>query len=135
MLVIFLLTITLTLFLILSASKDNSNPEREETTPQEPEKEQTMLPEPEKEQTMLPEPETIDEYYASIDYSCQADSDCEVKDVHNCCGYFPACANINSNTNPDFVRSACEKEGLGSVCGFPAINNGCKCEDNTCKPN
>lgn len=73
---------------------------------------------------------SLDKYYEGIDYSCSADADCDIKDVHNCCGYFPKCVNKNAKTDPDYVRKACG-EGLASVCGFPAID-GCKCAEKKC---
>ncbi|GEM_PF-2014555 len=74
----------------------------------------------------------LEEYYASIDYSCYTDSDCEVKDVHNCCGFYPGCANKNAITDPDKVREICASEGLSSVCGFPTIY-ACECVQNKCE--
>jgi len=75
---------------------------------------------------------SLDKYYSSIDYSCNTDSDCEIKDIHNCCGYYPGCVNKNAKTDPDFVRKACIIEGVGSICGFPSID-GCECVENKCR--
>lgn len=77
-------------------------------------------------------PSNLEEYYASIDYSCNTDSDCEIKDVHNCCGFYPECTNKNAITDPDKVREFCASEGLSSVCGFPTIY-ACDCVQNKCK--
>jgi hypothetical protein len=35
----------------------------------------------------------LNEYYDNNDYSCRTDSDCEIKDIHNCCEYDPKCVN------------------------------------------
>jgi hypothetical protein len=71
------------------------------------------------------------DYENSIDYSCNQDIDCKIKDVHNCCGYYPKCVNENVIVNSDFVKEACEKEGLVSVCGYPTVNY-CVCEQSRC---
>ena len=76
--------------------------------------------------------ESLEEYYASLDYECNVDEDCEVKDKHNCCGYYPDCMNVDAVVAPEFVRQACGDEGLSGVCGFPSIDE-CKCIDNQCK--
>lgn len=75
---------------------------------------------------------TLEEYSAIINYSCDADSDCEIKDVRNCCGYYPECVNINAKVDPDFVNKACGEESMGSICGFPSID-ACKCVNNKCQ--
>lgn len=63
--------------------------------------------------------------------TCKVDSDCVVKDVGNCCGYFPACVHRNSPTDPAGVRAQCEKNGMASVCGFQEIP-ACRCVRNQC---
>ena len=83
-----------------------------------------------------PEPTSYNnlaEYYASRDYSCNLDSDCEIKDVHNCCGYYPECVNKNFETNPEYVRKSCDLQtGGGSACGYLTISS-CQCIQNKCK--
>ncbi|MBM3231854.1 hypothetical protein FJZ21_00550 [Candidatus Pacearchaeota archaeon] len=74
----------------------------------------------------------LEEYALSIDYSCNKDSDCVIKDIHNCCGYYPACANKNARTDPDFVSKFCSEEGLYSVCGWASIKS-CGCLNNKCQ--
>lgn len=64
--------------------------------------------------------------------SCQTDSDCVVKDIGNCCGYFPACVNKNSPTDPEGVKAKCAKEGISSICGFQEIES-CSCVQGSCK--
>ncbi len=66
-----------------------------------------------------------------VDRSCKLDADCEVKNVGNCCGYFPACVNRASPTFPEQVRARCEAEGTLSVCGFEEIR-GCRCVEGRC---
>lgn len=73
----------------------------------------------------------LSDYYNSIDYSCTQNLDCEIKDVSNCCGYYPECVNKNAIVNSTFVMEECQKEALGGACGFPSINT-CKCENNLC---
>ena len=59
-----------------------------------------------------------------IDYSCNIDSDCEIKNVGNLCGYYPQCV------NKDFIPNPPELDSV--VCGFPAID-GCKCIASKCR--
>ncbi len=66
-----------------------------------------------------------------VDYSCTTDAHCTVKDVGNCCGYYPACVNVNSPTDPEGVKARCAKEGMMGVCGFPAIDS-CSCVNGQC---
>lgn len=68
----------------------------------------------------------------AVDYSCTVDADCAVKNVGNCCGYYPACVNRDSPTFPEQVRERCEAEGMMGVCGFPDIT-ACQCVDNRCE--
>lgn len=75
---------------------------------------------------------TLDEYKASIDYSCRSDSDCTIKDVRNCCGYYPKCVNLNAGADPEFVAAACAREGLASACGYPSID-ACRCIESHCE--
>lgn len=67
-----------------------------------------------------------------VDYSCSTDADCAVKDVGNCCGYYPACVNVDSPTFPVRVKARCQQEGMVSVCGFPAIES-CVCRAGRCE--
>ncbi len=69
----------------------------------------------------------------AINTSCQTDSDCTVKDVGNCCGYYPACVNASAVTDPESVRRQCEKDGMASVCGFEDIS-ACQCRESVCVP-
>ncbi len=66
-----------------------------------------------------------------VNRSCKTDADCTVKDVGNCCGYYPACVNINAKTDPKAVQAQCAKSGMASVCGFPEISD-CKCVKGQC---
>ena len=60
----------------------------------------------------------------NIDYSCDMDADCEIKNVGNYCGYDPLCVNKNFSPNPPELSSA--------VCGFADID-WCECVENKCK--
>jgi len=66
-----------------------------------------------------------------LDKSCRTDADCEVKDVGNCCGYYPACVNKDSQTDPAGARAQCRSKGRVGVCGFPAISS-CECHNGQC---
>jgi hypothetical protein len=67
-----------------------------------------------------------------VDYSCSVDADCTVKNVGNCCGYYPACVNRDSPTFPELVQQRCEAEGMSSICGFPTIER-CTCIAGRCE--
>jgi hypothetical protein len=67
-----------------------------------------------------------------VDFSCQSDADCAVKNVGNCCGYYPACVNRNSPTDPQGVQAQCAKKGMMSVCGFQEIAS-CTCQAGRCE--
>ncbi len=66
-----------------------------------------------------------------IDLSCTVASDCEIKNVGNCCGYYPRCVNKDFEPNPEAVKAKCEREGMMGVCGFPEIRS-CACEKGQC---
>jgi hypothetical protein len=66
-----------------------------------------------------------------VDYSCRTDADCAVKNVGNCCGYYPACVNVDSPTFPEQVKADCAKNDMMAVCGFADIA-GCQCIEGRC---
>ncbi|HJW46144.1 MAG TPA: hypothetical protein VJ484_06605 [Lysobacter sp.] len=68
----------------------------------------------------------------TIDATCKTDADCTVKNVGNCCGYYPACVNVNSPTDPQGVQARCAREGMASVCGFQEIS-ACSCKQGHCE--
>jgi hypothetical protein len=68
----------------------------------------------------------------AVDLGCKTDADCTVKNVGNCCGYYPACVNVNSPTDPKGVQAECAKKGMMSVCGFPEISS-CSCRQGKCE--
>jgi hypothetical protein len=78
------------------------------------------------------QPATLDEYHTQIDYSCTADAECVVKDVHNCCGYFPKCVNADATVDADLVQQLCADEELFGICGFEEIES-CACVDQRCE--
>ncbi|WP_407060848.1 hypothetical protein [Agrilutibacter terrestris] len=67
-----------------------------------------------------------------VDFSCKRDADCAVKNVGNCCGYYPACVNRDSPTDPQGVQAQCAKKGMMSVCGFQEISS-CSCQAGRCE--
>ncbi|WP_269790193.1 hypothetical protein [Stenotrophomonas sp. Iso1] len=66
-----------------------------------------------------------------VDQRCRTDADCTVKNVGNCCGYYPACVNVASRTDPAGVQASCQAKGMMSVCGFAEIS-GCSCVEGQC---
>ncbi len=73
----------------------------------------------------------LDAYYSQINYSCSVDTDCEVQNVGNCCGYYPRCVNTKAKVDPDLANLICQKEGIASACGFAEIDT-CKCIKGQC---
>ena len=67
-----------------------------------------------------------------LDHSCRTNADCAVKNVGSCCGYSPACVNVNSPTDPKGVQAECAKKGMMSVCGFKDIS-ACSCNAGHCE--
>ena len=67
-----------------------------------------------------------------VDYSCTTDADCTIKDIGNCCGYYPACVNVDSPTFPEQVKARCQETGTSGVCGFPSLV-GCRCTQGRCE--
>ncbi len=86
---------------------------------------QATPPSPVAEQTSPATPPVV------VDTSCKVDADCTVKNVGNCCGYYPSCVNVNSATDPAGVQASCQAKGMMSVCGFPEIQ-GCSCVQGKC---
>lgn len=64
--------------------------------------------------------------------TCRVDADCAVKNVGNCCGYYPACVNRESPVFPERVKAECAKKAMSSICGFPDIN-ACSCVAGRCE--
>ena len=62
---------------------------------------------------------------------CEVDSDCIVKDVHNCCGYYPGCVNRDYVPDIEAVVRRCAELGIASVCGYPD-NPHCQCREHSC---
>jgi len=58
--------------------------------------------------------------------TCTVNSDCVVKDVGNCCGYYPKCVHYMHYPDPAAVKKACEENGMGSACGWIVID-ACAC--------
>lgn len=63
---------------------------------------------------------------------CRVDADCVVKDVGNCCGYYPACVHRDQPTFPERVQAECAKTGAVGICGYPEIS-ACRCNAGTCE--
>lgn len=77
------------------------------------------------------QPRPISNDPTAVNRSCKTDADCTVKDLGNCCGYYPACVNVDAKTDPKAVQAQCAKTGMASVCGFPEIS-GCQCVKGQC---
>ncbi len=80
---------------------------------------------------------SLEEYYDSIDYSCNTDSDCVKKDIRKCCGLDYACVNKGAVVDPQAVRELCAKEGLVSTCDSirdAGLVYSCNCIQDKCQP-
>jgi len=69
---------------------------------------------------------------ATVDARCETDADCAVKNVGNCCGYFPACVHEDAAVDPEAVKAQCQKDGTMGICGFREIS-ACRCNKGTCE--
>jgi len=65
-------------------------------------------------------------YYDSLDSSCKSDSECVVKNVGNCCGYYPMCTNKDSVLDPTEVASICSGQN-NTDCRLTIISY-CRCQ-------
>jgi hypothetical protein len=74
----------------------------------------------------------LDVLQSEAPYACQTDADCVVKNVGNCCGYYPRCVNQDFVADPAGVSEACKREGMSSVCGFEEPT-GCACIAGRCQ--
>jgi len=77
-------------------------------------------------------PSNLSDYYNGINYSCQQDSDCVIKDLHNCCGVGYHCVNKNAFVYPDFVEAQCVKEEVAVNCDKVNLPEACECENDKC---
>ena len=66
-----------------------------------------------------------------LNFSCNSDQDCVVKNVGSCCGAMPACVNQASQTDPQGVQARCSAQDRESVCGFNPIT-ACRCVRSQC---
>jgi len=46
-------------------------------------------------------------YYSSLEDKCRSHDDCVVRNVRNCCGYYPKCVNINATLDSEIVEEIC----------------------------
>ena len=59
-------------------------------------------------------------------YACERNSDCQIKNIFSCCGYFPRCANTTANFSPPDCS-----QGQVGVCSLPLIDH-CECRQKAC---
>jgi len=65
-------------------------------------------------------------------YQCNTCGDCEVKNVGNCCGYYPQCVNINFQPDLEKVKESCANSNVISPCGWTQID-ACTCTEGRCQ--
>ncbi len=63
---------------------------------------------------------------------CEADADCIVKNVGNCCGYYPSCVNVSHEPDLEAVTKKCEEDDRTATCGYPEISH-CTCVEHRCR--
>lgn len=73
----------------------------------------------------------LEEYWDNINIECETNLDCAIKDIHNCCGYYPKCVNIEFETKVNLVRDLCKVSQKMPICGFQTINS-CACINGRC---
>ncbi len=77
---------------------------------------------------------TLKEYREGLNYSCNFNFECKIKDIHDCCGYYPECVNSNAKVDPDFVDRICGKEVRLCPLGvFTSDTTSCKCINKKCQ--
>jgi len=81
--------------------------------------------------TWVPTPSVAPVVIPEVDRSCRVDADCAIKNVGNCCGYYPACVNKDARTFPDLVAQQCAAQDMAGVCGYPEIA-ACACVMGQC---
>ena len=82
--------------------------------------------------TAPPAPDAVAVVPATPDLACKVAGDCAVKNVGNCCGYFPACVSKDSPVDPEAVRAECARTGTSSLCGWQDIQS-CDCVQGQCR--
>ena len=66
-------------------------------------------------------------------FGCTEHSECTVKNVGNCCGYYPECVNINYEPDPEAVQAACIANGITGIICEPTVLKSCECTMSKCK--
>lgn len=77
-------------------------------------------------------PNSWQAYQQSLQRRCETDADCVVKNVGNCCGYYPQCVHREVQPSPATIKAICESEQRQSICGFEEPT-GCQCVSNKCQ--
>eukprot|EP00567_Pseudictyota_dubia_P007383 CAMPEP_0197438982 /NCGR_PEP_ID=MMETSP1175-20131217/5827_1 /TAXON_ID=1003142 /ORGANISM="Triceratium dubium, Strain CCMP147" /LENGTH=104 /DNA_ID=CAMNT_0042968803 /DNA_START=325 /DNA_END=636 /DNA_ORIENTATION=+ len=65
-------------------------------------------------------------------YQCNSCGDCEVKNVGNCCGYYPKCVNTYFQPDLEKLEEWCANNDVSSVCGWTEID-ACVCTEGRCE--
>lgn len=123
---------TLLLALAACAAPAPTNPENSTTQPAPAASPPAAPATPASPQPVPSDSEPASPGAVAINRSCKSDADCTVKNVGNCCGYYPACVNVDSPTDPKGVQAECAKKGTMSVCGFQDISS-CSCKQGQCE--
>ncbi len=124
-----ILLLTCLLFLAAcAASQNTSDMKAAEPPPKMAIEEKTSTPP----QNVAIEEKSANSKSGEVDFSCDSDNDCKIKDVGSCCGYRPACVNKDSKTFAAEVKAQCNKEGRVGICGFPSISS-CTCTNKKCE--
>lgn len=66
------------------------------------------------------------------DFTCSEHSDCDVKNIGNCCGFYPKCVRADFCPDLEGVDKWCKTNMMMSVCSFSEIH-ACVCEAGTCE--
>lgn len=70
--------------------------------------------------------------HAGLRFDCAEDAHCVIKNVGNCCGYYPACVHVDTVTDPATVAAECAERDLAGICGYPVIE-ACACVAGRCR--
>eukprot|EP00588_Corethron_pennatum_P017796 CAMPEP_0194304368 /NCGR_PEP_ID=MMETSP0171-20130528/2139_1 /TAXON_ID=218684 /ORGANISM="Corethron pennatum, Strain L29A3" /LENGTH=152 /DNA_ID=CAMNT_0039055629 /DNA_START=87 /DNA_END=545 /DNA_ORIENTATION=+ len=67
----------------------------------------------------------------TITRNCTTHDDCAIRDIGNCCGYYPGCVSIAFCPDIERVKTLCKEQGMASVCGWSTID-ACACREGQC---
>jgi len=65
-------------------------------------------------------------YHNSLEVSCTSNDECLIKNVENCCGYYPKCVHEDAELLPEVVDELCKD--FDDECGSKFLIGSCSCQ-------